>query len=166
MTTVKGTQLRARTENELVKLCECKQTSPIKEVTPPKTLQDKEPEMKLTFSERHLIEGLRFFENDRCLKHLPDILIKMLAIYKKRDSKYNRTGDCYSNTFGDGDAEAFINCKRNFERIKDIVHDGNNHLECHVPMQKFEESEILEDQLNYMAIWMCNRRERRRSGIS
>lgn len=124
----------------------------------------KELSMELREYEKTLIELLRHFDNDRSLKHLPAILIKRLNILKSRDQVYNVTNDVLSNTFGEGDAEAFINCKRNFERIRDIMHNGNNHLECSVPMQKFEEKEILEDQSNYLDIWLCNRFARRQEG--
>ena len=122
--------------------------------------------MELREYEKTLVELLRHFDDDRSLRHLPAIWIKRLQILKSRDAVYNNTGSCYTNTFGDGDAEAFINCKRNFERIRDITHNGNNHLECHVPMQKFEDKEILEDQANYLDIWACNRFERRSNGLS
>ena len=122
------------------------------------------PDIKLSEPERRIIELLRYFEKDRSLKHLSAILIKRLQIMKSRDLTYNNTNSCYDNTFGEGDGEAYINCKRNFERIRDIVHNGNNHLEIEIPMHKFEEKEILEDQANYLDIWLCNRWERRQSG--
>ena len=120
--------------------------------------------MELREYEVRLIELLRNFDNDQSLQHLPAVFIKRLQILKSRDAVYNNTGSCFTNTFGDGDAEAFINCKRNFERIRDIAHNGNNHLECNIPVQKFEDKELLEDQANYLDIWMCNRMERRNSG--
>ena len=115
----------------------------------------------LTFQEAEIIEFLRFFKKDEALRHLPQVFITRLNILKKRDIKYNRTRSCYQNTFGDGDAEAFINIKRNFERISDIMHNGNHHLECYIPESKFESAEIIEDQGNYSDIWLCDRIERK-----
>ncbi len=120
----------------------------------------------LTEPEKRLFELLRYFKKDRSLQHLDAILIKRLQIMQERDKAYNNTNDCYANTFGEGDGEAYINIKRNFERIKDTVHNGNNHLEIDVPMDKFEDKELLEDQANYTDIWLCNRWERRQNGLS
>jgi len=122
--------------------------------------------IELTEAEKRVIELLRYFKKDRSLQHLPAIFIKKLQIMKSRDEVYNNTNSCYENTFGEGDGEAFINCKRNFERIRDILHNGNNHLEIDIPSTKLEEKEILEDQSNYLDIWMCNRWERRQSGAN
>ena len=50
------------------------------------------------------------------------------------------------------------------KRIEDIIRNGNNHLECEVPMTQFEDDEILEDALNWTLIWGCCRRQRRENG--
>lgn len=121
--------------------------------------------MELKEYETRIIEQLRYLAKDKAFQHLPEVLIKRLDILIDRDKSYNRTQSAYENLFSDGDAEAFINTRQTMKRIEDIVHNGNAHLECEIPLDIFEQKEILEDMANWIDIWMCCRKERRVNGF-
>ena len=112
---------------------------------------------ELTEQEVKLIEQLRLLKHDKSLKYLPDVLIANLNIFIDRDKKYNATDSSYESTYQNGDAEMFINTNQVVRRVSDIMHNGNNHLECEVPMTKFEDQQILNDLSNWSLMWQCHR---------
>ena len=113
----------------------------------------------LSEQERIVIEKMRILNNqDETFRHLPNTLADCFAIMVERGAAYNGNGTgVMDQIFYSGDQSAFHKAYDPMNRLKNFV-TKTPHI------HKDKGIDLIIDTLNYVAMWLCCRREFRENG--